>query len=158
MGKSTTLGILEGLGHPVVQESAREVIKRESVKENGVLPWTNLYEFQRLVLALQLEREAKAPVGAFCDRGVLDGRAYCRLGNIELPCELKNVVHGYAKVFLLSPLENFIQDEQRLEDVILGRRLHEEIERVYCEAGYDLVRVPLLPASERVNFILDCVR
>ena len=159
VGKSTTLGVLESRGFSVVPEAARDVIARESKREGGILPWTDFCGFQQLVLVLQLEREKDAPAGAFCDRGVLDGRAYCRINGVALPRELAEVEHGYARVFLLSPLERFVSDAERYEkDPALARRLHDELASVYYEAGYDLVQVPLLSPDERASFILAQLR
>ena len=159
VGKTTTLLELEKKGHVIIPEAAREIIDQEKEKENGILPWTNLYEFQKLVLQRQLVREQiYTGQKAFCDRGLIDGFAYCRLGGIQPPEELRTVSHSYSAIFLLSPLEHYINDAERKEDSNHARKIHEAIARVYQEHGYQLIHIPVLIPQERAEFILSHVQ
>lgn len=76
-GKTTLLCELEKLGYAVVPESARSIIAEEINKPDGILPWTDLHEFQKLVFARQLRRENEAVISRydkiFHDRSLVDG-------------------------------------------------------------------------------------
>ncbi len=159
VGKTTILRELERLGHHVVPETGRAIIKEEQQKPNGILPWKDLYTFQILVVARQLALETRIEGSpAFLDRGVLDGLAYCIAGNIPTPPELEIVRPNYKGVFLLDPLGTYATDAERKEDAEHARRIHSAIETVYTRSGIPLVRVPVLPPAERTQYILEHVR
>lgn len=160
-GKSTTLAELAKKGYQTVPEAARLVIQEEQGKEGGILPclpWTNLYEFQRRVLERQLDLESRLnPAVAFLDRGGLDSIAYCWQGRIETPPEVLKAARErhYHGVFVLEPLPNYIQDQERRENLNTARELHQYIQDVYRKYGYQPITVPVLPVAERAQFILQ---
>jgi predicted ATPase len=159
VGKTTLLEGLAARGHGVVREAARDIIAEQNGL-GGVLPWTDLGRFQELVLERVIAREDIARGPAFCDRGTLDGIAYCIEGSIPIPLSLvEQGLQGwrsprYARVFLLDRLP-YERDGERREDPTLAQRLHETIGNVYRMSGYDVVPVPVLPPEERVQYVLD---
>ena len=160
VGKTTLCIELEKLGWKVVPEAARQVIATEREKGQGVFPWTDLKGFQLLVLRAQLDLEERAGAPAFFDRSVLDGIAYCRVGGIPVPPELALAARNarYDTVFLLDPLPLYGPDSERWEDRDAADRVHQEIEKVYCEHDYEVIRVPQLTPADRAHFVLDALR
>lgn len=157
IGKTTTLEGLEKAGYETVPEAARMIIEEEEKKEQSILPWTNLYEFQIKVVQRQLELESaiqRAP--AFLDRGLFDNIGYCREGQINIPPLLEEHLSSsrYTRIFLLEPLSNYQKDSQRKEDLAKARKIHHLIEQAYRNLGYDLVSIPELLPEERVRLIL----
>ena len=63
----------------------------------------------------------------------------------------------YRRVFLLDFIseENFTEDGARSETWEEAQKIDRELERAYRELGHDLLRVPVMPVSERVTFILE---
>lgn len=157
MGKTTTCEELKKMGFVFIPESARLVIEEEQQKEQGILPWTNLYAFQLKVLERQLAVERSLHNDLlFLDRTFIDNIAYCRAGNIPIPPELHTAVsqHQYTIIFVLDQLPNYSADNQRKEDPEYARKLHNEILHVYEELGYPIIQVPVLQPRERALFIL----
>ena len=62
--------------------------------------------------------------------------------------------HRYASVFLLDRLE-FQLDSQRPRDDGYNVLLDKWLDRDYTALGYRVIRVPVLPPQERLEFILE---
>jgi len=165
VGKTTTLELLEGKGYRIISESGREVYLSEQEKEkmddqyNPKLPQTHYVEFEEMVMQRQLKKEKGLESGIhFLDRSLVDclGMSFFQgkslKSNIQ---ELINQADYHKKVFLLSPLENYENDEQRKESREDMLRMHEEIKRAYILSGFDVVEVPAMTPEERVDFILE---
>jgi predicted ATPase len=156
IGKTTTLEILAKRGYAIMPEIARAVIAREQQKEQGILPWTDLYEFNRMITLEQLAKEATFDgQHVFFDRGMIDNFAYCRIAGIAPPPELDALRHRqqYDHIFILDRLPHYATDNERKEDEEYAKRLHAEIENVYHELGYPMTFVPVLPPEERADYI-----
>jgi predicted ATPase len=61
--------------------------------------------------------------------------------------------HRYAAVFILDPLP-FQEDGARDGLSHITTYLHEWLARDYKDLGYQVVRVPVLPVQERLEFVL----
>lgn len=159
VGKSTLIELLKGKGHEVVPEAARMVIGEEQKKGSDMVPWDNLSKFQEAVAKRQLKNESAITSGvAFLDRGIVDGYAYAKLGNIEAPREvIQNGRNRYEKVFLLKKLPTYERDSARIEDKEMQESIHDMIERSYREFGYEIVHVPAVSPAERLEFILRSI-
>jgi predicted ATPase len=59
----------------------------------------------------------------------------------------------YRKVFLLECLP-LVRDYARREDETEQRRLRDLLHEVYHSLPFPVVHVPVMPAEERVDFIL----
>ena len=158
VGKTTTLNELEKLGYSTLPEVARQIIAEQM--PNGVLPWTNLAEFQNLVVNRQLDLERRVKGIAFLDRGVIDGVGYCLAGGIKVPQKLYTACKtaDYAGVFLLDKLPAYCKDTERKESVDEAQRIHNAIAEAYVMHGYTLIRVPVLLPKERAEFIFQQTR
>ncbi|MHC4990531.1 MAG: AAA family ATPase [Planctomycetota bacterium] len=165
-GKTSLVAELASRGYDVLPEAAIEVIE-ELTSVHGVeaqARWrqSNQLEFQRRITTRQharehAARESSAPV-IFCDRGLLDGEAYCRLAGVDWPDELRTLAEDarYAHVFLLATLESF---DPRLET---GRvhshedslRIEAILETIYLPRAVELTRVPRVPVTDRADLVL----
>lgn len=120
------------------------------------MPWKNLQKFQERVAELQIEAESRpCEKNTFLDRGIIDGYAYCKIGNVTPPEIIEKVARNrYDKVFVLDPLNSHELDGTRYENENEARRIHEIIIEAYKHFGYEPIPVPVLPPKERVEFIL----
>lgn len=157
VGKTTVIKILASMGYEIVPEAARIIIEVEKIKDSDVLPWKNLQKFQEKVAELQIKTE-KMISGEiiFQDRSIIDGMAYCKLGNVIPPEIIEIVARGrYDKIFVLNSLTNCEQDGTRRESFEEAKYVHLAIIEVYKSFGYEPIFVPVLPPRERVEFILN---
>jgi predicted ATPase len=106
---------------------------------------------------MQIEEEATLDVNeqVFLDRALPDAMAYYQFLGLEYDDRLIEQCNKYCynKVFILArlPLTN---DYARLEDEAEQIRIHNLIIKVYQSFPCPIVHVPVLPAEERVDFIL----
>lgn len=162
-GKTTTVEGLSRKGYNVVEESARLVIASEQKKladnpsYRAVFPWTDISMFQRIVTEEQHRREQQAKATpVFFDRGMIDNLAYIKVFGGKLDEVTAKIISkaSYSKIFILDPV-SYKQDEVRKEDPELARKLHSAIHEVYAEKNFNVLKVPLLPVNERIDFILQ---
>lgn len=159
VGKSTVMNVLIARGYGVVPETARMVIEEEQAKNSDILPWKDLLQFQEVVARRQLEAEMKiCGQKVFLDRGIVDGYAYCKQGNVPVPKDLIDNARGrYDAIFLLAPLARYENDHVRKENKEFQVVIHAMIEEAYREFGYDIIHVPVLSIYERAEFILRAI-
>lgn len=157
-GKTTTVNILRERGYITTMEHARHFLDTQRLKGRTIEEVRkNQREFQLGVLDMQIEQENEiAPeVQVFLDRAIPDALAYYRFLNLteddKLIEALKNV--SYKKVFIMDylPLKN---DYARNENAEAQKKIHELITEVYESLPFPVIHVPVLPAEERVDFIL----
>jgi len=131
----------------------REVAKGRTLEDvfaNGAAMAPAVADVQRSV-----ERGLRAADVVFLDRALPDCLFFYRNFGLD-PNELlaECFHHRYASVFLLDRL-NFQLDGARVKDdaytVLLDRWLY----RDYSALGYHVIRVPVLPPQERLEFILE---
>jgi predicted ATPase len=157
-GKTTLVDQLADQGFQTLPEGARLYLEREMAGGRAIDEIReNLASLQRAIADTQvdIECELQPTEFAFLDRGVPDCLAWCRAYGLN-PNEIlsKCFRHRYASVFVLDRLP--IQgDGLRPEDEVLAAFLDEWIARDYSALGYRVVRVPVLPLQERVEFVLE---
>lgn len=165
-GKTSLIAALRGRGHDVLGESAYEVIE-ELIDELGVagqMAWRRKQqvEFQRRITRRQHEREQAARRSSapyvFCDRGLLDGKAYCRLAGVPWPDDLETLAASarYAHVFVLDTLHGF---DPRPETGRFGsrddsKRVGCDLEAIYRAHADRITRLPERPIDERAEALL----
>ena len=157
-GKTTTVNILRERGYITTMEHARHFIDTQRLKGKTIEEVRkNQLEFQLCVLEMQIEQENEiAPhVQVFLDRAIPDALAYYRFLKLtednKLTEALKTV--SYKKIFIMDylPLKN---DYARTENVAAQKKIHALITAVYESLPFPIVHVPVLPAEDRVDFIL----
>ena len=157
-GKTSVILELEKKGFQIVSEVAREIIEREQALGGNNFPWIDLDRFNQELVKMQLEKEkAISAEIAFLDRGILDNLAYYTWNNnIPIPELIEAAkTSDYSAVFLLDRLNLYEKDSVRKEDIDKARKLHEEISKVYEEAGFKVIRIPPVSVKERVKMILS---
>ncbi len=157
-GKTTTVNILRERGYITTMEHARHFLDTQRLMGRTIEEVRkNQREFQLGVLDMQIEQENQiAPdVQVFLDRAIPDALAYYRFLNLSLDQKLIDALKtvSYKKIFIMDylPLKN---DYARNENGEAQKKIHELITEVYEDLPFPVVHVPVLPAEERVDFIL----
>ncbi len=157
-GKTTLIHLLGERGFATVHEHARQRIDR-AVHEGLTVEEVRQDQqaFQRGVLEMQLEHESNVPPEqlTFFDRGIPDTLAYSRFHGLPPdPYFVAALVEcSYRKAFLLDLLP-MVHDYARTEDEMAQKLIQSLLVEVYSSMPFPLVRVPVLPPDERVDFIL----
>lgn len=159
-GKTTIIQALNDRGFTVIEEAAMMMIKETLKTGVGPLPWIDKEGFENAILPKRIELESLIDENTNCvfiDRGIPDGIAYA-ISNGRKPTEayIKAAQqYRYDKVFLLDLLPNYKEDREKKESPEMRIKLHLLIEETYTELGYELIKVPVMPVDERVEFILN---
>lgn len=156
-GKTTTINELARRGHPVLAEPARLIIEEKLVAGHRIEDIVGDDDWLPSVVrrAYAQEKEVSPDELFFFDRALPDSLAYYRLAGRPVDEEFQRALKGsrYRTVFLLD-LVDFQNDEARSETPEEARVIHEAIREAYESIGYDVVGVPVMPVSERADFIL----
>lgn len=158
-GKTTTVNLLRDRGYKTTIEHARHYIDTQRAKGRTVEEMrSNQREFQLAVLEMQIAQEDSLSPGemVFLDRAVPDALAYYRFLNLEPDPILLDALRkvSYKKVFILDMLP-MQHDYARQEDAKQQKRIDELLTEVYNALPSPVLRVPVLPPDQRVDFILD---
>lgn len=159
-GKTTVINQLAAEGFQTVPESARLYI------ENAIAGGQTINQLREDIPAMQhgihekqvqIENELITTDFNFLDRGIVDCLAWHRVFGLDPNEFLPDCFyHRYASVFNLAPLP-YIDDGARYENPSIVGFLDEWTNRDYQALGYKIIRVPVLPPEERLEFILDKV-
>ena len=158
-GKSTTLYYLRQKGYKTVPEAARIYIDGEiSAGKTIEQIRENEKEFQEKIFDMKIIAEKKLPKNEllFLDRGMADTIAYLNLYSFPIKSSIikmtkKNI---YKKMFLFERLP-YNKDYARTEDESMLQKLEDLLEEAYIKYGTPVIRVPVLPMEERLEFILN---
>lgn len=158
-GKTTLIHMLRDRGYPVIQETAREYIDQELAKGRKVEEIIKNPNTQREIIEMQLRAEngqvIKSDDLAFLDRGLPDSLTFYRYNGLN-PNSIvpKCFQKHYACVFILNRLPLRL-DGARIPDESFLNYLDEWLEKDYAALGYQVIRVPVKPPGERLDFMLD---
>ncbi|AOY57952.1 MULTISPECIES: AAA family ATPase [Desulfococcus] len=157
-GKTTVILSLERQGYRVVHEAARKAV------EEGIAAGMSLREirespldFQRRILQAKLTLERKLPTRAtiFIDRGIPDSIAYFQFFGLDPEEPLAHARHvRYRRIFFFERLP-WIRDGIRNENPETVARLDTLLQSAYQTLGYPIIRVPVLPAAARTDYVLN---
>lgn len=159
-GKTAVIRELEQLGYPVVHEVARAYIdERLQNGETIARIKADILSFERHILykKIAIEQSLLKEKTIFLDRAVPDSIGYYILEGLdpEDPIQ-KSRLWRYKNIFFFDriPFEN---DPVRSEDDKIASRLDGLLEEGYRMMDYEIIFVPLMTVSERVDFILKHV-
>jgi predicted ATPase len=157
-GKTTLIRLLEQRGYATAPEHARHYINGELIKGRTVAEVRrDQLHFQLGVLAMQLQQEKNTPREqiTFFDRGIPDTLAYQRFHGLAVNADIRQAIAAcsYKKVFLLDLLP-LVTDYARIENEAMQQGIQRLLIEVYSALPFPLVRVPVLPPDERVEFVL----
>jgi predicted ATPase len=157
-GKTTLIDLLAEQGFHTVPETGRQVIEREVAKGRAVEEvFRDGAIYARMIMDLQLrtEQRLRATDLLFLDRALPGCLPFYRHFGLDVNQVLAECFHHrYATVFILDllPLE---LDGARIQDEAYTVLLDEALVHYYGALGYDVVRVPVLPPKERLEFVLE---
>ncbi len=159
-GKSTIIDELNKRGFNVVFETVREYVEGELVKGRSLDDIrSDGQTFQRSLIPRkkEIEETLDPDTVVFFDRAMPDSITYFRSVGLD-PAEIMSLctIFKYAQIFLLERLPTQT-DDVRNEDDEAAAILEDQLEADYKLLGYEIIRVPLMPVSERVEFILRTV-
>ncbi len=156
-GKTTLIAEFEKRGYNVLPEAARIVIE-ELLASGRTLADIKIDKswFPQVVeRKWAMERAVPPSELFFFDRGVPDSLAYYKLFNSPIDEFLRTASEQskYRKVFLLD-LIGFEPDDVRAETPEEAAAVQDMLEQVYRDLGHDVVKVPVIPVSDRADYIL----
>lgn len=156
-GKTTLIDLLAGKGFQTAPEGARLYLEREitrgrtveDIRSNEVALQCGIKDMQ-----LEIERGLLANDFIFLDRAVPDCFAWYRVFGLNPNEFLQECFHyRYASVFMLDRLPLQLNG-LRYKDDVLQDFTEEWHTRDYIALGYSIVKVPVLPPEERLEFVL----
>lgn len=165
--KTTTIKALEAEGLSVVHEPARELLDHPRVD----IEWLRdrYLRMQEAIGAYAVWMHMRThyqdvlvhghDIDRLTDGTALDTLAHLRAADIQPSSVLLEMCETYEykpRVFLLNPTP-WEQDRQRPDEEI-ARKIHIHLGEVYGEYGYEVVAVPLMTVSERVDLIKNELR
>jgi predicted ATPase len=162
-GKTTVLSRLRELGHPVVPESAREIISNR--RADGLSARPPPLEFAQAIFKCDVERyrSVEGSTGTvFFDRSIVDSLGMLVEANGLPPADTRNILDRYpyhATAFILPPWrEIYCTDSERDQTYEDSVRVCESLRNWYATCGYTLREVPEGTPDERCEFIMNSLR
>ncbi len=156
-GKTTTIDELARRGHPVLAEPARLIIEEQLAEGKAIQDIVGDSDWLPSVVRRAYSQERTVPRDRlhFFDRALPDSLAYYRLANREVDDFFRTCMAEirYRKIFLLDLVEYEI-DHARSETPEQAMMIHGQIREAYTDQGYEIVEVPVMPVTERADFIL----
>jgi len=156
-GKTTLIDLLARRGIHTVPESARRYMESEIARGRTIDEiHRSGADLQRGIVEWQLGVEEHLPTDevAFLDGAVPGSLAWYRAFGLDPNEILRRCFHRrYASVFILERLP-FRSDGLRFADDAHTEFIDDWTYRDFCALGYNVVRVPVLAAEERLEFLL----
>lgn len=155
-GKTTTINELKDRGYNVYYQASEEtIITRKKLGEPLKKIYSNRQLLQDQIIHLQwLNERQNGRKDAFFDCGAIDTLVYCNFYNVEFKDRFKKMLTGYDKAFILDPLPNEDNGIRVETD-----KQREEIQwmtiKTYREYNIPTIRVKVMSAKDRVDYILD---
>jgi predicted ATPase len=159
-GKSTLIAELGKRGHAVVEEPGRRIVKEELASGGPALPWVDRIAFARRAIAMALTDRAAASSldgWVFFDRGLIDAAAALQqLTSEPALAALGEANRSHRRVFLAPPWpEIYKTDPERRHGFDVALAEYSRLLKTYPSLGYEILILPKLAVSERVDFVLN---
>lgn len=159
-GKTTTINELARRGYPVLAEPARLIIDEKLAAGLSIQEIVGDSDWLPSVVRRAYAQESAVPKTEmyFFDRALPDSIAYYALARREHDEHFKKALAEirYSKVFLLE-LVDYETDHARSETPEQAKAIHTRIREAYESQGYDVIDVPVLPVTDRADFILAAI-
>ena len=160
-GKTTLVDALTATGYRAAPEAGRAIIRHQQAVAGPALPWKNPALFAELMLQWEMRSHEEALASTepvFFDRGLPDVMGYLRLSNLAVPDHVVNAANRFRynrQAFILPPWpEIFTQDTERRQELAEAIRTYEAMLEAYAACGYELIEVPRVTVTKRVEFVL----
>lgn len=163
-GKTSVIEALKARGYACVAEVGRQIIQEQIAIGGDALHTADAVKFRDLMLSRSIYtynrvRERDAPV--FFDRGIPELVAYGDLIGVETPAYFRKAADLFRynkRVFIMPPWpEIYAQDDERKQDYAEAVATYRAMAETYPQLGYELVEVPKLSVSGRVDFVLASI-
>ena len=159
-GKTSIITELERRGFQCLPEESRILIKELVEVDSPVLPWRDLLAFNKLLLDRQIKQYLSAQDEiCFLDRSFVDNIGYLKHSGVPMIEGISEVINKYRfnkTVFFTEPWEEiYTTDSERVEPFNVALRLSGFMKEAYIESGYEVISIPKLPISKRVDFVLE---
>lgn len=156
-GKTSVINGLARRGYKVVPETARAYINGRLASGHTLTEIkTDILAFERHILMekVRIERGLSKSETIFLDRAIPDSIAYFQLEGLDEqePIQCSHILR-YQQIFLFDRL-TFEKDNVRSENQAVAARIETLLHRSYADLGYDVIRVPVLPVDQRIEFVL----
>ncbi len=159
-GKTKVIEYLAFLNYAIIPEAARILIDAKTSKGKTIEEIRgDEAKFQKRTLEMKIKTENRIPSEqiTFFDRGIPDSIAYYHICEKDTsPVVIVSQKRKYKKIFLLEQLP-FQNDYARIEDKKTVQHLSQLLYKSYSDLNYNIIRVPVKPIKERVEFILNKV-
>ncbi len=162
-GKTTLLRELGKQDFGTIDEQATKIIETtgDSIR-------SDIDQFVRQIWSQQFRDETnfrRSGQATFSDRGIYDQLAYYMIEGKRMPADLQSAFDAvdakrpvYKTAFVLETLSdwrpNGIRDAESLE---FSKRFCKIVMQAYQDHGTPVVYVPLMPPSDRLQFVLRTV-
>ena len=163
-GKSTLIAALAAHGFAHMPEAGRAIIQDQLAIGGSALPWTDRLAFAELMLGWEMRSHCAAlepPGPVLFDRGVPDVVGYLRVSGLPVPAHVARAAQTFRynrRIFIAPPWpEIFTQDAERKQSIVEAEATYRAMVEVYGGLGYELVPLPLVPVSERVQFVREII-
>lgn len=163
-GKTALIKELRSRGYLCSDEFARDLIQQQINIGGDLLPWIKPRQFQEEILRRRKDFFESVPdqTLAFADRGIPDQLAFARYRGFGIPVLLHESVNQYRyalQVFVTPPWpEIYSTDPIRKETMEEAILIHQAIITTFSKLNYELIELPLLPVSQRADFIFQHLR
>jgi predicted ATPase len=159
-GKTVLTEGLRSSGFCCSGEFARELITNQQQSGGEILPWKKPRLFQQEVFNRRIAFYNSVPdqAIAFADRAIPDQLAFARYRGFGTPENLELAARQYRyapRVFVTPPWpEIYVNDEVRTETFEEALKVHEFVVDTYKLLNYQIIELPLVPVSERIDYLL----
>ncbi len=162
-GKSTVLHELRRLGLLCIDEPARQILAEQRAIEGRGVPERDPKLFTDLLLSRSIYqfkqmKNHQGPV--IYDRGIPDSISYAELFDLDSHSSTKaaNQYQYNKQIFFLPAWEEIYEnDDERKMTFYQSRSFGENVKKIYEDLGYTIIEVPMLPPSDRAEFIVNII-
>lgn len=157
-GKTTLINELQKRGYHTVAEAARTYIDQERARGrtlHEIRSDEGAFQDALIPMKVLAEKNASKTDITFFDRGMHDSLVYYAYAGVSHhPALDEALTHSmYRKVFILDMLP-YEKDDARTENYDTASQIHLDLKNAYEKAGMQVVEVPVMPVTERADFIL----
>jgi predicted ATPase len=162
-GKTTLIDELRSRGVRCVNEVARAIIKAQVNAGGTAVPWLDSHRFAEMMIRQDIANFlcAEPQVPTVFDRSVIDALGYAAMVGLAIPKYLRAAAarcRYNPSVFIAPPwAEIYTTDTERRQDYAEAVRHCAVGARLYREAGYSIIALPLIDVHQRANFVMKRV-
>jgi len=161
-GKTALINALKDKGYPTIDESSREIVKKQKKMNGTLLPWIDRDTFQKEMVKLQIEKRkaCKNKKIVFSDTSIPCGIAYYLADNLKIPEEIWKSAkeNKYDLVFILDFPTEYENDEVRKETKEKAELIHKHLREIYKKLNCKIIEVPKINIESRVEMIKETIK